>query len=127
MDAWVERELAEGEFPDERRKTRLGRLLGDLGQRIGDTVPMACQDWAATKAAYRFCSNPRVDDGALLAGHFAATASRFATTSGRVPGRRRRAPRGPPAPSHRRARPGPWGGPARLPRRGRERGAALPP
>jgi hypothetical protein len=82
MEAWVEHELVAGEFPDERLKARLGRLLGDLGQRIGDTVPMACQDWAATKAAYRFFSNPRVDDGAILAGHFAATASRFAATTG---------------------------------------------
>jgi hypothetical protein len=82
MDAWVERELAEGDFADQRLKTRLGRLLADLGQRIGDTVPMACQDWAATKAAYRFFSNRRVNDSTILAGHFAATAARFATTSG---------------------------------------------
>jgi hypothetical protein len=84
MDVWVERELGGGEFPDRRLKTRLGKLLGDLGQRIGDTVPMACQDWAATKAAYRFFSNPRVDEGVILAGHFAATTARFAATAGTV-------------------------------------------
>jgi hypothetical protein len=83
MDAWVERELG-GDFPDQRLKARLGKLLGDLGRRIGGTVPMACQDWAATKAAYRFFSNPRVDEGIILAGHFAATAARFAETSGTV-------------------------------------------
>src|SRR5262245_58815190 len=82
MDAWVERELADGEFPDQRLKTRLGRLLGDLGQRIGGSLPMAGQDWAATKAAYRFFSNRRVDDGTILGGHFAATAARFSTTAG---------------------------------------------
>lgn len=54
MDDWVERELDGGEFPDQRLKSRLAKLLGDLGRRIGATVPMACQDWAATKAAYRF-------------------------------------------------------------------------
>ena len=73
MDAWVDRELDEGEFPDRRLKARLGKILGDLGRRIGGTVPMACQDWAATKAAYRFFSNRRVDEGVILAGHFAAT------------------------------------------------------
>ena len=52
---------------------RLGRLLGDLGERIGGTLPMACQDWAATKAAYRFFDNPRIDNGVILAGHAAAT------------------------------------------------------
>jgi Transposase DNA-binding len=84
MDAWVEHELAGGTFPDQRVKTRLGRLLGDLGERIGQTLPMACQDWAATKAAYRFFDNPRVDDQTILAGHFAATAARFSATTGTV-------------------------------------------
>ena len=83
MDAWVERELG-GAFPDQRLKARLGKLLGDLGRRIGSTVPMACQDWAATKAAYRFFSNPRVDETTILAGHFAATVARFAATAGTV-------------------------------------------
>jgi hypothetical protein len=81
MDAWVVRELG-GAFPDQRLKARLGKLLGDLGRRIGSTVPMACQDWAATKAAYRFFSNPRVDEGTILAGHFAATVARFAAAAG---------------------------------------------
>lgn len=83
MDAWVERELG-GEFPDRRLKARLGKLLGDLSRRIGETIPAACQDWAATKAAYRFFSNPRVDERVILAGHVAATAARFAATSGIV-------------------------------------------
>jgi Transposase DNA-binding len=82
MDDWVERELDGGEYPDNRLKTRLAKLLGDLGRRIGATVPMACQDWAATKAAYRFFSNRRVDEGLILAGHFAATKARFAATTG---------------------------------------------
>lgn len=84
MDAWVERELADGEFPDPRLKARLGRLLGDLGRRIGGTVPAACPDWAATKAAYRFFSNPRIDAATILAGHAAATAARFAASPGTI-------------------------------------------
>src|SRR5215475_8804721 len=84
MDVWVGRELDGCAFPDQRLKARLGKLLGDLGRRIGGTIPAACQDWAATKAAYRFFSNPRVDEGVILAGHFAATASRFAATTGRM-------------------------------------------
>src|SRR5262245_42880412 len=84
MDVWVKRELDGCEFPDQRLKARLGKLLGDLGERIGGTVPAACQDWAATKAAYRFFSNPRVDEGVILAGHLAATATRFAAAAGTV-------------------------------------------
>jgi hypothetical protein len=84
MDVWVERELDGCDFPDQRLKDRLGRLLGDLGRRIGGTIPAACQDWAATKAAYRFFSNPRVDEAVILAGHLAATTARFAATPGTV-------------------------------------------
>lgn len=76
--------MAGGTFPDLRLKSRLGRLLGDLGERIGGTLPSACQNWAATKAAYRFVDNPRLDDGVILAGHVAATAARFAAVHGTV-------------------------------------------
>jgi hypothetical protein len=47
-------------------------------------LPAACQDWAATKAAYRFFDNPRVDESIILAGHFAATSARMAATKGPV-------------------------------------------
>jgi hypothetical protein len=51
MDVWVEQEVEQCEFADQRLKTRLAKLLGELGRKIGDTLPTACQDWAATKAA----------------------------------------------------------------------------
>jgi hypothetical protein len=82
VDAWIEQELRGAVLPDRRLAARLGRLLTDLAARIGQTVPMACQDWAATKAAYRFFDNPRVTPDAILGGHFAATAARFAATPG---------------------------------------------
>jgi hypothetical protein len=84
MDVWVEQELDGCAFPDQRLKARLAKLLGDLGRRIGGTIPAACQDWAATKAAYRFFGNPRVEEGVILAGHFAATTARFAVTTGTI-------------------------------------------
>jgi hypothetical protein len=80
MDAWVERELEGCEFPDKRLKTRFRKLLGCLSEKIGAALPVACQDWAATKAAYRFLSNSRVNESIILAGHFAATKLRIATT-----------------------------------------------
>lgn len=80
MDVWIQRELAGCELPDQRLKTRLGKLMTDLGNKIGSTVPTACQDWAATKAAYRFFDNPRVDESMILSGHFEATRSRIART-----------------------------------------------
>ena len=84
MDVWVERELEGCEFPDKRLKSRLGKVLGELGERIGQTLPAACQDWAATKAAYRFFSNPRVDESLILARHFAATKARMTAEKGPI-------------------------------------------
>jgi hypothetical protein len=61
MVVWVTQEVEQCEFADLRLKTRLAKLLGELGRKIGETLPSACQDWAATKAAYRFLSNPRAN------------------------------------------------------------------
>jgi hypothetical protein len=84
MEVWVEREIEGCDFPDQRLKNRLARLLGQLGKSIGAALPVACQDWAATKAAYRFFNNPRVDESIILAGHFAATKSRIAAEKGPI-------------------------------------------
>jgi hypothetical protein len=60
----------------------LGSLLHQLGGSIGGTIPFACQDWASTKAAYRFLSNDDVDERTILAGHFQATRDRAHAGSG---------------------------------------------
>jgi hypothetical protein len=79
--AWLEQELAGCEFADERLGTRLRKLVRQLSQDIGARIPLACRDWANTKAAYRFLSNRRVRDYEILGGHFQATRERFAATS----------------------------------------------
>jgi hypothetical protein len=40
-------------------------------------MPWAFQDWANTKAAYRFFANGRVDEATILGGHFKVTRARF--------------------------------------------------
>lgn len=80
----MEREVEGCRFPDERLKSRFREVLSQLGRKIGETLPSACQDWAATKAAYRFFSNPRVNESIILAGHFAATRARMAAAKGPV-------------------------------------------
>lgn len=85
LDAgWVERETAAGAFVDVRLGRRFRELLERIGDAVGESIPMACQDWANTKAAYRFFSNERVDEGDILAGHFQATADRFVASEGPV-------------------------------------------
>jgi hypothetical protein len=59
-------------------------LLEQMGDAVGESVPMACQDWANAKAAYRFFSNERVNEADILSGHFGATRERFSTGTGLV-------------------------------------------
>lgn len=80
--SWVDAELAACHLGDRRLVERLRHLLGRLGQAIGQPLPLACQDWAGTKAAYRFFSNERFGEDAILSGHFAATAARCAACEG---------------------------------------------
>lgn len=82
MDAWIQDEISGCRFPDQRLGRRLGRILNGLSNGIGRSLPLACQDWAGTKAAYRFFDNPRVDESSILAGHFESTRSRFKASAG---------------------------------------------
>jgi hypothetical protein len=81
---WIAEELAACPLPDQRLRQCLQQLLQQLSSGLGESIPFACQDWAHTKAAYRFLSNPRVSEEAILAGHFQATQSRFAATDSTV-------------------------------------------
>ena len=53
LGGWLEREIAGCRFKDARHGKRLRTLLEQLSERIGGSIPFACQDWASTKAAYR--------------------------------------------------------------------------
>lgn len=77
-DAWLDTELAGCSLADERLTRRLRKVLAQIGGAMGRSLPLACQDWANTKAAYRFFSNDRVSEAEILAGHFLSTRDRMA-------------------------------------------------
>jgi hypothetical protein len=83
-DAWFDRELAGCRFADERLNKRLRKLVVQAGGAMGQSIPLVCQDWASTKAAYRFLSNDRVSESDILAGHFQSTRDRTVATDGLV-------------------------------------------
>jgi hypothetical protein len=62
----------------------LRKLLERMDGAMGASIPLACQDWANTKAAYRFFSNERVSEAEILAGHFRSTGGRFAVADGPI-------------------------------------------
>jgi hypothetical protein len=81
-DEWIDNEVVGCEFQDVRHGKRLRQLLEQFSGRVGATTPWASQDWANTKAAYRFFGNDRISEANILAGHFASTRERFAASSG---------------------------------------------
>ena len=82
--SWVDQELAGSTFKDERLGRRLRKLLVQMAGAVGAPIPLACQDWANTKAAYRFLSNEAVSEAEILAGHFRSTRSRVAAADGTI-------------------------------------------
>jgi Transposase DNA-binding len=86
MDAaarsWWEGELAGCVFADARLGQRLRKLIERMDGAIGGSLPLVCQDWANTKAAYRLFANDRVSGAQILAGHFGATRGRFVASEG---------------------------------------------
>ena len=82
--SWIDTEVAGCALGDKRLCNRLRQLLQQFEGAMGAPLPLACQDWANAKAAYRFLSNERFGEDAILAGHFQATAGRFAATTGLV-------------------------------------------
>lgn len=82
--ALILRPIDETVFRDARLGRRFGELLCRLSDRMGGTISLACKDWASTKAAYRFFSNSKVEEGDILAGHFKATKARYAASGGPI-------------------------------------------
>ncbi|EOC9367824.1 transposase [Enterobacter asburiae] len=76
---WLAQEVDESSFNNRRLGQRIRELMENFWKNIGSTTPFACQDWAGTKVAYRFLSNPHVDESAILQGHFESTRQRVAT------------------------------------------------
>lgn len=82
--SWIDRELAGSTFKDRRLGQRLRKIVAQLDGAMGEPIPMACADWANTKAAYRFLSNEDVNEGDILAGHFETTACRVRQAKGPI-------------------------------------------
>jgi hypothetical protein len=82
--SWIDRELAGSKFRDERLGQRLRKIVAQLDGAMGEPIPLACVDWANTKAAYRFLSNEDVSEGEILAGHFASTGDRIRAAGGPI-------------------------------------------
>jgi hypothetical protein len=76
-EAWAVAELAVINLNDKRLDRRCRKLAADLGQQPSASINQACEDWANSKAAYRFFANEAVTPAQLLAPHTQRTLERM--------------------------------------------------
>jgi len=75
--SWASDEFAHSKFKDDRLNRRCQKLAAAFGQQPTAPINQACEDWADSKAAYRFVANPKVTPGELLAPHSQRTVERM--------------------------------------------------
>lgn len=84
MSQWSDQETEHCQFKDKRIGDRFRQILEAVGALPGESIPQICQNWAETKAVYRFLSNERVNAQDILSGHFHETSKRIAACAGPV-------------------------------------------
>jgi hypothetical protein len=75
--SWAEEEFAAVALQDVRLNRRCQVLASVLEQQPMVPINQACEDWADTKAAYRFMDNPKVSPAAIVAPHCERTVERM--------------------------------------------------
>lgn len=84
MSEWFDEETEHCHFKDKRIGDRFRQIIRSVAASPGESIPKACQDWAETKAVYRFLSNARVCAQEILGGHFHQTSERVSACQGPV-------------------------------------------
>lgn len=74
--SWTTNEFFSVDLGDERLNKRLSRLSERFAQSPISPINQACNDWAETKAAYRFFRNEKIPYQEITKSHIAATKER---------------------------------------------------
>ena len=75
--SWATEEFSKVRLKDKRLNQRCQKVAEALEQQSTETINQACEDWADTKAAYRFFDNPKVSPDQILAPHYQRTVKRM--------------------------------------------------
>ena len=75
--SWAVEEFGQVDLKDERLNLRCQELVEALGQQPSAPINQACEDWADSKAAYRFMDNEKVTAERILAPHSERTVERM--------------------------------------------------
>ena len=73
---WAEEEFSEFCCGDKRLDQRFLKIANELSGKPTSPINHACDDWAATKATYRFFDNDKIDEQCILTPHLNETAKR---------------------------------------------------
>lgn len=76
-NSWIFNLLSYASFKDLRLVKRFGLILEMFIQRPAASIPEACVSWAATKGAYRFFTNKKVDSKEIRDMFFAYTSDQI--------------------------------------------------
>lgn len=76
--SWCEEEFAGANFKDQRLNKRLVKSSQRFSKQPLASINQAQEDWAASKAAYRFFDNEKVSQAGILAPHIERTKQRLA-------------------------------------------------
>lgn len=74
---WANEELGNISLGDKRLNNRFLRIASDLSNKPIEPINKACDDWAHTKAAYRFFQNEKASAGKILKPHVEQTHKRI--------------------------------------------------
>jgi len=80
ISSQVQTEFQHADFGDTRLTDRLVQIGDELGSSPAESIPLACEDTASTKATYRFCDNEYVNPTEILASHRQAQQLRIQET-----------------------------------------------
>lgn len=75
--AWAADELTAMDLGDARLNARAQTLVERFAAKPAASIPMACDSWAETCAAYRFLGNDEIDWRDIMAPHWAKAQQRM--------------------------------------------------
>jgi len=75
--SWATEEFSKVRLNDKRLNQRCQKVAEALERQSTEPINQACEDWADTKAAYRFFDNPKVTPDQILAPHYQRTVKRM--------------------------------------------------
>lgn len=67
--SWINDEFSDIEFGDKRLKVRFLKIAEQFSKKSETPINQACEDWADTKAAYRFFNNQKVSSEKIISEH----------------------------------------------------------